>query len=59
MDCIHHFALEVKDVAGATELPQSDDGEIISEPGVLPVKLRAPGGTCRTGAGGRYRRKRA
>ncbi len=43
--CIHHFALEVKDLAGATEQIKSYGSEIVSDPGVIPVKFRAPGGT--------------
>ena len=43
--CIHHFAIEVDDfdksVAEITDL----GCEIISDPGVVPVKFRAPGGT--------------
>ncbi|MDH3287894.1 MAG: VOC family protein [Betaproteobacteria bacterium] len=43
--CIHHFAIEVEDVAKyAGELKQYGC-EIISDPGVIPVKFRAPGGT--------------
>jgi lactoylglutathione lyase len=43
--CIHHFALEVDDVARATEQIKAHGCQIISDPGVLPVKFRAPGGT--------------
>lgn len=43
--CIHHFAIEVDDVARATELIKAAGCEIISDPGVLPVKFRAAGGT--------------
>jgi len=43
--CIHHFALEVEDIPKATELIKSRGCTIISDPGVLPVKFRAPGGT--------------
>jgi lactoylglutathione lyase len=43
--CIHHFALEVPEVAKATELIKAAGGEKISDPGVLPVKFRAVGGT--------------
>lgn len=43
--CIHHFAIEVDDVEQhAAQLTQYGC-EIISEPGVIPVKFRAPGGT--------------
>jgi lactoylglutathione lyase len=43
--CIHHFALEVEDIARATEEIKARGCSIISDPGVLPVKFRAPGGT--------------
>ena len=43
--CIHHFALEVDDVPRATEMIKAAGCEIISDPGVIPVKFRAPGGT--------------
>ena len=43
--CIHHFAIEVKDVARATEQIKSFGSEVVSDPGVIPVKFRAPGGT--------------
>lgn len=43
--CIHHFAIEVPDVAKATEAIRARGCEIVSDPGVLPVKFRAPGGT--------------
>jgi lactoylglutathione lyase len=43
--CIHHFAIEVDDLEKyAGELKQYGC-EIISDPGVIPVKFRAPGGT--------------
>ena len=43
--CIHHFAIEVEDLARATEEIKSYGSEIVSDPGVIPVKFRAPGGT--------------
>ena len=43
--CIHHFALEVADLECATRDIASYGSEIVSEPGVIPVKFRAPGGT--------------
>jgi lactoylglutathione lyase len=43
--CIHHFAVEVEDMKKATEQVLSYGCEIISDPGVIPVKFRAPGGT--------------
>jgi lactoylglutathione lyase len=42
--CIHHFALEVEDVAKTTQLVKANGCEIISDPGVMPVKFRAVGG---------------
>ena len=43
--CIHHFAIEVRDLAKATERIRSYGCEVVSDPGVVPVKFRAPGGT--------------
>ena len=43
--CIHHFAVEVDDIKEATKQVKSYDCEIISDPGVIPVKFKAPGGT--------------
>lgn len=43
--CIHHFAVEVSDLAGAETRIRALGCEIISDPGVVPVKFRAPGGT--------------
>ena len=43
--CIHHFAIEVNDMAKATEQIKSYGSEVVSDPGVIPVKFRAPGGT--------------
>jgi len=43
--CIHHFAVEVSDMATAEREIRSFGCEIISDPGVIPVKFRAPGGT--------------
>ena len=43
--CIHHFAVEVDDMEAATRQIKSYGCEIISDPGVVPVKFRAPGGT--------------
>src|SRR3954452_16646379 len=42
---IHHFAIEVKDMARATEQIKQYGSEVVSDPGVIPVKFRAPGGT--------------
>ena len=43
--CIHHFAIEVEDLEKSTQEIKSYGCEIISDPGVIPVKFRAPGGT--------------
>jgi lactoylglutathione lyase len=55
--CIHHFAVEVDDVKAATREIQSYGCEIISDPGVIPLKFRAPGGTvCEIVPKGRYQK---
>lgn len=43
--CIHHFAVEVNDMAAAEREIRAYGCEIISDPGVVPLKFRAPGGT--------------
>ena len=43
--CIHHFAIEVDDVGKYTAEIKKYGCTIISGPGVIPVKFRAPGGT--------------
>lgn len=43
--CIHHFAIEVEDVESYAARLKAYGCEIISDPGVIPVKFRAPGGT--------------
>jgi predicted enzyme related to lactoylglutathione lyase len=43
--CIHHFAVEVKDLEKATQQIKAHGADIVSDPGVIPVKFRAPGGT--------------
>jgi lactoylglutathione lyase len=43
--CIHHFAIEVDDVDRSVAQLLTYGCEIISDPGVIPVKFRAPGGT--------------
>jgi lactoylglutathione lyase len=54
--CIHHFAVEVDDVEAATRQIKSYGCELISDPGVIPVKFRAPGGTvCEIVPKGRYK----
>jgi hypothetical protein len=42
---IHHFAIEVDDVEQYMTAIRKYGCEIISDPGVIPVKFRAPGGT--------------
>ena len=57
--CIHHFAVEVPDLASAEKRIRSLGCEIISDPGVVPVKFRAPGGTvCELVPEGRYKKPR-
>ncbi len=43
--CIHHFAIEVEDLDKATREIKSYGSQVVSGPGVVPVKFRAPGGT--------------
>lgn len=43
--CIHHFAIEVDDVARYLAEIHKFGCEVISDPGVVPIKFRAPGGT--------------
>jgi predicted enzyme related to lactoylglutathione lyase len=43
--CIHHFAIEVRDLEGATKQIKAYGSDVVSDPGVIPVKFRAPGGT--------------
>ena len=58
--CIHHFAVEVDNVDAATKQIKSYGCEIISDPGVIPVKFRAPGGTvCELVPKGRYKKPAA
>ena len=55
--CIHHFAIEVADVARATEQIRKWGCKIVSDAGVIPVKFRAPGGTvCEIVPKGRYKK---
>ena len=42
--CIHHFAVEVDDVEARAADLRKYGCEIISDPGVIPVKFRAPDG---------------
>ncbi len=43
--CIHHFAIEVDDLERSVAEIRKFGCEVISDPGVVPVKFRAPGGT--------------
>ncbi len=43
--CIHHFGIEVDDTEKYLAEIRKLGCEIISDPGVIPVKFRAPGGT--------------
>ena len=43
--CIHHFAIEVPDVEKATQEIRAQGCDVVSDPGVIPVKFRAVGGT--------------
>lgn len=55
--CIHHFAVEVDDLKRTEKEIRAYGCEVISDPGVVPVKFRAPGGTvCEVVAKGRYKR---
>ena len=42
--CIHHFAIEVDDLDGCSTELKRQGCEIISGPGEIPVKFRAPDG---------------
>jgi len=42
--CIHHFAVEVDDVEASVAGLKKYGCEIVSDPGVIPVKFRAPDG---------------
>ncbi len=56
--CIHHFAVEVDDLKRAEKEIRAYGCEIISDPGVVPVKFRAPGGTvCEIVPKNRYKKK--
>lgn len=43
--CIHHFAIEVEDLRQSASELAKYGCDIISDPGVIPIKFRAPGGT--------------
>jgi len=58
--CIHHFAVEVPDLPGAEKRIRALGCEIISDPGVVPVKFRSPGGiVCEIVPQGRYKKPKA
>ena len=42
--CIHHIGFEVDDLEKGVEDIKARGYEIITDPGVIPVKFRAPGG---------------
>jgi hypothetical protein len=42
--CIHHFAIEVDDMAKSVEQIRAFGCEILGNPSQAPVKFRAPGG---------------
>ncbi len=57
--CIHHFAVEVDDIKQAEKEVRAHGCEMISDPGIIPVKFRAPGGTvCELVPRGRYSKKK-
>jgi lactoylglutathione lyase len=57
--CIHHFAVEVDDLEKAEKEIREQGCDVISDPGVIPVKFRAPGGTvCEIVPRGRYTKKK-
>jgi lactoylglutathione lyase len=43
--CIHHIGIEVDDVKAAAAELDRFGCEVVSDPGVIPIKFRAPGGT--------------
>ena len=42
---IHHFGIEVEDHDGFAEIVAANGGTILSKPGEVPIKYRAPDGT--------------
>jgi lactoylglutathione lyase len=42
--CIHHFAIEVEDLEKSAQDIKAKGCQVISDPGVIPVKFRDPGG---------------
>lgn len=43
--CIHHFGIEVDDLKKSAAELEKFGCQVISDPGVIPIKFRAPGGT--------------
>jgi lactoylglutathione lyase len=43
--CIHHFGIEVEDLKETAAELERFGCEVVSDPGVIPIKFRAPGGT--------------
>jgi hypothetical protein len=43
--CIHHFGIEVDDLKESAAELEKFGCQVISDPGVIPIKFRAPGGT--------------
>ncbi|WP_321930707.1 VOC family protein [Paraburkholderia guartelaensis] len=42
--CIHHIGMEVEDLEAFIEQIKANGGQILTEPGHLPVKFRSPSG---------------
>lgn len=42
--CIHHFGIEVEDLESYAAALEKAGAQIVSAPGKLPIKFRAPGG---------------
>jgi len=58
--CIHHFAVEVEDIEKSTRDLKRYGCKIVSDPGVIPVKFKAPGGTtAELVPVGRYKKPKA
>jgi lactoylglutathione lyase len=43
--CIHHFGIEVDDLKEAAAELARFGCDVVSDPGEIPIKFRAPGGT--------------
>ena len=56
---IHHFGIEVDDHQGFAEKVVANGGKILSKPGEVPIKYRAPDGTvAEIVPNGRYEKMR-